>query len=90
MGMEFGWWIRLPDLGKFKVRANIHGGNLAWRRKQGHHTQWEPHEPSVDDWDRLLEEAQSRVPRRLISPKQMAEIEKIITKGRPDRVPPGR
>ncbi len=83
MGMEFGWWIRLPDLGKFKVRANIHGGNLMWRRHQGHHTQWEPHEPSQDDWDRLISEAESRVPRRLISPKQMAEIMRIITKERP-------
>jgi hypothetical protein len=82
MSMEFGWWIRLPELGKFKVRANIHGGNLTWRRKQGHHTQWETHTPSPEDWDRLIAEAESRVPRRLISPKQMAEILRICASGR--------
>ena len=84
MSMEFGWWIRLPELGKFKVRANIHGGNLTFKRHQGHDTQWEIHPPSAEDYDRLLHEAHTRVPRRLISPKQMAEIERIVATERAD------
>jgi hypothetical protein len=74
MSTEFGWWVRDPALGKFQVKAVIHGGNLSWFRKQGHFTSWEVHQPSEEDWDRLVSEAQRRVPRRLLSPKQFTEI----------------
>jgi len=77
MSMEFGWWNRDPEQGKYQVLATIHGGNLLWRRKQGHHSPWEDHAPLETDWAQLLEEAGRRVPRRLISPKQMAEIQRI-------------
>ena len=82
MSTEFGWWNRDADLGKYEVRASFHGGNLAWRRKQGHHSSWEPHAPSSDDWEKLLETAAKRVPRRLISPRQFAEIEQLRDRAR--------
>ncbi len=75
--MEFGWWNKDPEEGKMQVRATVHGGNIAWHRKQGHHTSWIDHPPSEADWDRLMHEAGKRVPRRLISPKQFAEIERL-------------
>ena len=78
--MEFGWWNQDPDAGKFQVRAAVHGGNIEWRRKQGHHTSWAPHSPSEGDWARLMDEAARRVPRRLLSPKQFEEIKGL----RPD------
>jgi len=74
MGTEFGWWARDPEQGKFQVRASVHGGNVAWERKQGHFTSWLEHAPKAEDWDRLIAEAAKRVPRRLISPKQFAAI----------------
>jgi len=74
---HFGWWVRDPALGKFQVRAVIHGGNLAWSRKQGHFAPWEAHQPSEEDWERLVSEAERRVPRRLLSPKQFAEIKSL-------------
>lgn len=77
MSMEFGWWNKDPEEGKMQVRAEIHGGNIAWHRKQGHHSSWLPHPPSEEDWDRLIHEAERRVPRRLISPKQFEEIKRI-------------
>ncbi len=77
MSIEFGWWNKDAEAGKFQVRAAIHGGNIAWTRKQGHHTPWETHQPSEADWLRLLEEAGRRVPRRLISPKQFDAIKRI-------------
>lgn len=80
MGMEFGWWNKSPEEGKYQVVVRVHGGNAEWTRHQGHHTPWEPHAPSVDDWDRLIYEANRRVPRRLISPKQFAEIESLRAK----------
>jgi len=77
MSTEFGWWVRDPELGKFQVKAVIHGGNLAWFRKQGHFTSWEAHDPSEDDWNRLVSETERRVQRRLISPKQFAAIKNL-------------
>lgn len=77
MAMEFGWWANEPETGKFQINVEIHGGNVAWHRKQGHHTAWEPYPPTDHDWARLLAEAERRVPRRLLSPKQFAEIRRL-------------
>jgi len=74
---EFGWWVRDSKLGKFQVKAVVHGGSLAWLRKQGHFASWETHDPSEDDWNRLVSEAERRVPRRLISPKQFTAIRNL-------------
>ena len=38
MSMEFGWWDKDPEEGKYQVKAIVHGGNLKWLRKQGHFT----------------------------------------------------
>ncbi len=77
MAIEFGWWNNNPEEGKYQVSASIHGGNIDWTRKQGHHSSWEPHQPTEDDWDRLIYEATNRVPRRLISPKQFEAIKRL-------------
>jgi len=77
MSMEFGWWVRDPEAGKYQVKAVVHGGNLTWLRKQGHFASWEAHAPSEEDWSRLVSEAGRRVPRRLLSPKQFDEIRKL-------------
>ena len=77
MAMDFGWWIRDPEEGKFQVWAEFHGGTVTWKRKQGHHAQWEPIEPVTGEmWDRLIDEAAKRVPRRLMSPKQFDELKR--------------
>jgi len=77
MSMEFGWWEKDEAGRKYQILADIHGGNATWTRKQGHHQPWEPHPPSETDWERLLDEARRRVPRRLLSPKQFEVIERI-------------
>ncbi|MFT3780430.1 MAG: hypothetical protein QM790_00345 [Nibricoccus sp.] len=78
MSIEFGWWAKDPEAGKFQINVSIHGGNITWLRKQGHHTSWEEYGPPTDeDWDKLLYEAERRVPRRLISPKQFEEIKRL-------------
>ena len=83
MGMEFGWWANNPETGKHQILVRFHGGNLVWTSKQGHHTSWENYGPPTDaDWEKLLAEATRRVPRRLISPKQFAEIERLCGRGR--------
>jgi hypothetical protein len=78
MSIEFGWWAKDAETGKFQINVSIHGGNITWSRKQGHHTRWEPYGPPTGtDWDRLLDEAGRRVPRRLISPKQYEAIKRL-------------
>ncbi len=79
MAMEFGWWVRDdPEQGKYQALAVFHGGTVTWKRKQGHHQPWEPIDPVTPDmWDRLLDEAAKRVPRRLMSPKQFDELKQI-------------
>ena len=77
MSIEFGWWNKSPEEGEYQVCAAIHGGNIEWTRKQWHHTSWETHQPSEADWEKLMEEAERRVPRRLISPKQFEAIKRI-------------
>ena len=77
MSMEFGWWVKDPEEGKYQVKAIIHGGNLKWLRKQGHFTSWEDLVPSDEDWDRLISEAERRLPRRLLSPKQFEVIKAL-------------
>lgn len=77
MSIEFGWWNKDDDGKKFQVNAAVHGGNIEWTRKQGHHTSWEPHVPTDDDRARLISEAGKRVPRRLISQKQFDEIKRL-------------
>lgn len=78
MATEFGWWVRDPEEGKYQVVAIFHGGEIAWKRKQGHHQPWnEIEEPGQELWDRLIDEAAKRVPRRLLSPKQFDEIKRL-------------
>jgi len=78
MSIEFGWWANRPEDGKFQINVKIHGGNIEWRRKQGHHTSWEEYgPPSEDDWEKLISEAERRVPRRLISIKQFEDIKRL-------------
>jgi hypothetical protein len=79
--MEFGWWVRDPEKGKLQVRATVHGGNLAWECKQGHHRPWEAFIPDEEAWDKLMAEAGKRVPRRLISPKQFQAIKDLRGRG---------
>jgi hypothetical protein len=76
--MEFGWWVRDPEQGKYEVWVVFHGGTVTWQRHQGHHTPWEPLEPvTTEMWDRLMDEAAKRVPRRLMSPKQFDELKRL-------------
>jgi hypothetical protein len=78
MTTEFGWWAQDADGRKYQVRASIFGGAIAWSRKQGHHQPWQPLYAATDaDWDCLIAEAERRVPRRLLSPKQFEAIKRL-------------
>jgi hypothetical protein len=77
MSIEFGWWNKDAESGKYQVIVNVHGGNIEWKRKQGHHAPWEQHVPDDDDRARLIHEAERRLPRRLITQKQFDEIKSL-------------
>lgn len=72
--MDFGWWHRDDEKKKWQIAVRFHGGNVTFSRKGGHHASWEDFEPTDDDWTRLIGEAERRVPRRLMSPKQFDDL----------------
>lgn len=86
MSIDFGWWAKDPDEGKFQINVTVHGGNIEWRRKQGHHNPWQPYEPNDDDRSRLIDEAGRRLPRRLITQKQFEEIKRLSAREGPGRI----
>jgi hypothetical protein len=85
MSIEFGWWNK-DETGKYQVFVAVHGGNIEWKRKQGHHQPWEPHQPNEEDRERLVFEAEKRVPRRLISQKQFEEIKRLSAEVDPAKI----
>ena len=85
MSIEFGWWNKGED-GKFQVSAVVHGGNIEWTSHQGHHTSWVPYTPNDDDRERLIYEAEKRVPRRLITQKQFEEIKRLSENTGPGKI----
>jgi hypothetical protein len=88
MAMEFGWWVRDPEEGKYQVLAVFHGGEVVWTRKQGHHQPWEELTPITTElWDRLIDEAAKRVPRRLMSPKQFDELKLVRARAEDTNTP---
>jgi hypothetical protein len=72
--MEFGWWSKDDEGKKWQVCVRFHGGNVVFSRKHGHHTSWEDYEPTDAEWDKLLSEAERRLPRRLMSQKQFDQL----------------
>lgn len=86
MSIEFGWWNKDPEQGKYEVHVVVHGGNIEWTRHQGHHTTWKPHTPDDADRARLIFEAEKRIPRRLISKKQFDEIKRLSENTLPGRI----
>ncbi len=86
MSIEFGWWNKDADGKKFQVSAVVHGGNIEWTKHQGHHSSWDPYTPDNDDRERLIYEAEKRVPRRLISTKQFEEIKRLSENTGPGKI----
>jgi hypothetical protein len=72
--MEFGWWEKDEEGIKWNITVRFHGGNVTFSRKHGHNSSWEDFTPSDDQWDRLLKEAEKRLPRRLMSQKQFNQL----------------
>ena len=72
--MEFGWWTT-DDAGiKWQICARFHGGNVVFSHKTGHNTGWDDYEPTDEHWDRLIKEAERRLPRRLMSTKEFNKL----------------
>lgn len=72
--MEFGWWETDDDKIKWSISVRFHGGHVTFSRKTGHNTSWEDFEANDAQWDRLLKEAERRLPRRLMSQKEFERL----------------
>lgn len=86
MSIEFGWWRKNSDGDKIQVSAVVHGGNIEWTSHQGHHASWLPYTPDDDDRERLIYDADKRVPRRLITTKQFEEIKRLSENTGPGKI----
>ena len=86
MSIEFGWWGKDSEGRKIQVNVAVHGGNIEWTSHQGHHSSWEPYTPDDADRERLIHEAEKRVPRRLISTKQFEEIKRLSGNTGPGKI----
>jgi len=74
MGMEFGWWDKDEEGKKWHIKVRFHGGNVVFNRKHGHHSSWEDFNATDEHWDRLISEAERRLPRRLMSTKEFNQL----------------
>lgn len=72
--MEFGWWITDDEGKKWQVSVRFHGGNVVFSRKHGHNSSWQDFEATDEQWDRLISEAERRLPRRLMSQKEFNRL----------------
>ena len=72
--MDFGRWQKDEEGKKHQVCVDIFGKNITWTKKYGHNSSWDPFNPNDVDWDKLISEAERRVPRRLFSQKQFEFI----------------
>ncbi len=72
--MEFGWWEKDDSGVKWQISVRFHGGNVIFSRKGGHHQPWEDFDGNDTHWDRLLSEAERRLPRRLMSQKEFERL----------------
>lgn len=72
--MEFGWWETDDEGKKWNITVRFHGGNVTFSKKTGHHTSWVDFDGNDEQWDRLLKEAEKRLPRRLMSQKEFNRL----------------
>lgn len=72
--MEFGWWETDDEGKKWNVSVRYHAGHVTFSRKTGHHTGWTDFDGNEEQWDRLLKEAEKRLPRRLMSQKEFVRL----------------
>lgn len=72
--MEFGWWDKDEEGKKWQISVRFHAGRVVFSRKHGHNTSWDDFAPSDGQWDRLLSEAERRLPRRLMSTKEFERL----------------
>ena len=72
--MEFGWWEKDDAGAKWQINVRFHGGNVLFRKKTGHPHPWIDFDGNDEQWDRLIQEAEKRLPRRLMSQKEFERL----------------
>ncbi|MES1167563.1 MAG: hypothetical protein ABUL61_00195 [Oleiharenicola lentus] len=72
--MEFGWQERDDEGTKWQISARFHAGSVVFSRRSGHNNGWEDFAPTDAQWDRLISEAERRLPRRLMSTKEFEKL----------------
>jgi len=79
MRNKIGWWRRDEEGRKYQVQFRFFGGKLSWHRQMARYEDWEPHDPSEEDWERALQDVTDRLRRGLVREDL---VEKVRNRGR--------
>ncbi len=73
-------WTRVDEAGeKLQVYAQRVGGQWLFYARHRRYEQWEPQaEPSLEDWQELLDAVRRRVPRRRFPPEEIERVEQAM------------
>ncbi len=78
---EIHWKLRTAEGEKYELRAHLFGGQWRFSIRKGRFDRWEllP-QPSLEDWLRLLDAVERRIPRRLMDPQEADRLRHLIRK----------
>jgi hypothetical protein len=71
------WKAKLPEGGKKEIRVDFFGGKIRWQFKFPNRDHWlYDQEPSLEEWDELLDMLQRRYQRGNAAHKDLLLVEK--------------
>lgn len=75
MPRQIGWIKKDEELGKLKIEARIHGGQLTFHRQAGRFELFEKFTPDQEDWDMVNKLAANKFQRGKVQPQHLKLIQ---------------
>ncbi|MEZ5277600.1 MAG: hypothetical protein R3F07_14565 [Opitutaceae bacterium] len=76
MRNKIGWWKRDDDGRKFQVQFRYFGDKPSWHCQMARFEDWQPYEPTDEDWDKAIQDMTDRLNRGLIRAHQLEMVKK--------------
>lgn len=85
---EISWKTRTPEGERREVRVQRTGRRWDFSSRTRRFERWQPvPDPSLEDWERLLDGLERRRVRRLCRPEEIAEVRRLIQAAFPQWTP---